>query len=166
MARSSEALKVNAAPTERPLYERDAYGWAMQQAELIRAGRFSEVDVGNLVEEIESLGRSERSQLRERMQTLIEHLLKLEASHSIDPRRGWRETVHRSRRAVDRLLRDNPSLRGELPVILQDELESTARFTARLLEEAGESSAAIYARLRAGGLTLDEVFGDWLPESP
>jgi Domain of unknown function DUF29 len=41
-------------------YAQDFYGWTQEQARLLREGRFAELDVANVVEEIETLGRSER----------------------------------------------------------------------------------------------------------
>ena len=49
-------------------YERDFYGWANEQAALLRAGRFGEVDVTNGAKELESMGRGERRELVGRLQ--------------------------------------------------------------------------------------------------
>ena len=38
----------------------DFYGWAIEQAELLRSGRLAEADIENLIDEIESMGKSER----------------------------------------------------------------------------------------------------------
>ncbi|MGO9742822.1 MAG: DUF29 family protein, partial [Roseiarcus sp.] len=38
-------------------YQDDFYAWAMQQAALLRAGRFAVADIENIAEEIESMGR-------------------------------------------------------------------------------------------------------------
>jgi hypothetical protein len=42
------------------LYDRDFYAWANEQAALLRAGRLTEADIENIVEEIESIGRGEK----------------------------------------------------------------------------------------------------------
>ena len=39
-------------------YETDFYLWTQQQAEILRHGAFSTLDVENLIEEIESMGAS------------------------------------------------------------------------------------------------------------
>lgn len=57
-------------------YKRDVYSWARAQARLIREGRFEEVDAANVAEEIESVGRSERSSLRSYLARVLQHLLK------------------------------------------------------------------------------------------
>jgi len=43
-----------------PLYETDFYGWIQQQAGVLRAGSFAALDLDNLIEEVESMGRSEQ----------------------------------------------------------------------------------------------------------
>ena len=69
------------------LYEADFVAWSEMQAELIRQRRFDELDLENIAEEIEDLGKSRRDQLETRMSRLIEHLLKLDVSRLYDPRR-------------------------------------------------------------------------------
>jgi len=98
-------------------YESDLYAWAMEQAALLRAGRLSEADVANIAEEIESLGRSERSELVNRLAVLLLHLLKWESQPS---HRGnsWRLTIVEQRRSITDHLGDNPSLRAALPDLI------------------------------------------------
>ncbi|MGE0222618.1 MAG: DUF29 domain-containing protein [Acetobacteraceae bacterium] len=55
-------------------YERDFYAWANEQATLLRAGRTAEADVQNIAEEIESMGRSEKRELVNRLAVLLLHL--------------------------------------------------------------------------------------------
>ncbi len=43
----------------RDLYDTDFYSWTERQAQLIREGRLSELDLENILEEIESMGRSD-----------------------------------------------------------------------------------------------------------
>jgi hypothetical protein len=57
-------------------YQKDFYSWTCEQAELLRAGRFNELDVFNLIEEIETMGRSEKRELESRLTVLLVHLLK------------------------------------------------------------------------------------------
>ena len=60
------------------LYETDFYAWTQRQADLLRAETFEEVDWRNLIEEIETLGRSEKNEVQSRLIVLIMHLLKLQ----------------------------------------------------------------------------------------
>src|ERR671921_278798 len=87
------------------LYDQDFLLWTEQQATLLResAGRRLNfpLDWENLAEEIESLGKSQRAELRSRLTTIIEHLLKLEHSTAREPREGWEDTVGRTRHDAD-----------------------------------------------------------------
>jgi len=104
------------------LYETDFVRWSETQAEALRAAaalRTNEpLDWENLAEEIESLGKSQRHELRSRTRTLVEHLLKLEYSAATEPRPGWSRTVRRTRIAIDDILAESPSLRPILPELL------------------------------------------------
>ena len=103
----------------RQLYDRDFYGWANEQAGLLRAGRLSEADIDHIAEEIESMGKSERNQLTNRLAVLLAHLLKWQFQPAL---RGnsWRLTVREQRRWIARVMAQNPSLRPELGAILDD----------------------------------------------
>jgi Domain of unknown function DUF29 len=79
------------------LYEQDYYAWAREQATLLRAGRFEDLDLENLTEEVEDLGGSLYRSVRSRIRTIIEHLLKLEHSPAAEPRGLWRDTIHAQR---------------------------------------------------------------------
>ena len=148
------------------LYETDFVRWSETQAEALRAAaalRTNEpLDWENLAEEIESLGKSQRHELRSRTRTLVEHLLKLEYSAATEPRPGWSRTVRRTRIAIDDILAESPSLRPILPELLAEVQPSANAFAAELLDEAGEGSAGIQAGRRAS-YTVAEAFGPWLP---
>ena len=96
-----------------PLYEIDFYAWTQRQAALIREGRWEEVDRSNLVEEIESLGKQQRQELRNRLGVLLGHLLKWQFQPSAR-RRSWLSTLRLQRLEISDLLDDNPSLKPYL----------------------------------------------------
>ncbi|MBV9385842.1 MAG: DUF29 domain-containing protein [Chroococcidiopsidaceae cyanobacterium CP_BM_ER_R8_30] len=95
------------------LYETDFYGWTQRTAKLLRDRDFDSVDWDNVIEEIETLGRSERAQLVNRLEVLLVHLLKWEYQ-SLCRRRSWELTIKEQRSRVERLLKENPSLRPYL----------------------------------------------------
>ncbi len=100
-------------------YDTDFYGWANDQAALLRAGRLSEADVGHIAEEIESMGRGEKRELVNRLAVLLLHLLKW--SHQPERRgKSWRLTIEEQRRQIARLMRDNPSLTASLDEVMRD----------------------------------------------
>jgi Domain of unknown function DUF29 len=95
------------------LYDRDFYLWIQTTAELLKERRFEDVDWENLIEEIESMGRSEKKEVKSRLIVLIEHLLKLMywEAEKADNARGWRNTIVEQRIQIELSLEDSPSLR-------------------------------------------------------
>ena len=96
------------------LYETDFYAWTQRQAALLRAEEFEQIDWNNLIEEIESLGRSEKHEVESRLIVIIMHLLKLQQQPARRTR-SWNVTISTQRVDLERLLADNPSLRARLP---------------------------------------------------
>lgn len=105
-----------------PKYEKDFYGWAMENASLLKQGRFNEVDVENIVEEMESMGRSEKSQLTNRLAILIAHLLKWQFQPDFRGR-SWHGTIKEQRKRAKILLKENPSLKNKLAEVFLDAYE-------------------------------------------
>jgi Domain of unknown function DUF29 len=96
------------------LYEKDFYAWTLRQAELLRAGHWELLDIENLIEEIESLSKQERQELRNRLGILLGHLLKWQFQPEARSK-SWMATVREQRRRILELLDDNPSLKPYLP---------------------------------------------------
>lgn len=95
------------------LYEQDFYAWANEQAELLRAGKLSEADIAHIAEEIESMGKSEKRELVNRLAVLLTHLLKWQFQPGL---RGnsWRLSIEEQRERLSDHLSDNPSLKATL----------------------------------------------------
>jgi hypothetical protein len=95
------------------LYEQDFYAWTLQQTDLLRSGKLEQLDVENLIEEIESLGKQQRQELRNRLGVLLGHLLKW--NYQPEARsKSWRATIREQRDEVAILLKENPSLKPYL----------------------------------------------------
>jgi hypothetical protein len=103
--------KTIARPEDAALYEEDFYVRTQRQAELFRKGGFAELDLPHLIEEVEDLGKGQQTEVSSRTQQIIRHLLKLHYSASLDPSRGWRQTVGGQRDEIELAL--TPSLRRE-----------------------------------------------------
>ena len=104
------------------LYEKDFYSWTQQQAALIRQGKLGELDLDNILEEIESMGRSELRQLSHRLEVLLMHLL--EWQYQPDHRSSsWRGTVEEQRSRIRKLLKENPGLKPKVAETLDDAYE-------------------------------------------
>ena len=99
-------------PQRLLLYEGDFFLWLEDVAAKLRARDFDNLDVENLLEEIESLGRSQRRELKSRMITLLAHLLKRLYIDSVYDNRGWELTIREQRKELLLLLEQSPSLRG------------------------------------------------------
>ncbi len=91
-------------------YEQDFYRWTQEQANLLREGRLSAIDVDHLIEELETMGARERRELTNRLKVLLAHLLKWRYQPERRSR-SWRATIDEQRLSLDDLLDDNPSLR-------------------------------------------------------
>jgi Domain of unknown function DUF29 len=104
-------------------YETDFYAWTQEQADLLRTKQWSQIDLPNLIEEIESLGKQQRQELRSRLGVLIGHLLKWEYQPQ-HRSRSWLATLRVQRRDILRLLKDSPSLNAYVDEALQEAYEN------------------------------------------
>jgi hypothetical protein len=100
------------------LYNQDFHAWTLQQVELLRAGRWDLIDIENLVDEIESLGKQERQELRNRLGVLLGHLLKWYYQPAARSK-SWFYTIKEQRERLLEHLDDNPSLKPYLPEAIQ-----------------------------------------------
>jgi hypothetical protein len=101
------------------MHDSDFYAWTQRQAELLRAGQLSEVDVEHLIEELEGMGISQRNQLVSRLRVLIGHLLKWQYQPHLRGR-SWEATIKEQRYSIQRLLEQNPSLQGQQDELVMD----------------------------------------------
>ena len=147
------------------LYEQDFYAWTQAQAAALRTlaeQRWNgPLDLENLSEEVEDLGRATKNACLSQIERLIQHLLKLEHSPSEAPRRQWQLSCHDARRELHRQL--TPSIRR----IVETELAGLARAARRAaaLELADQDGEQVAARLpETPGYTLDQLLDeDWWP---
>jgi len=95
------------------LYETDFHAWTLEQSKFLKDGDFKHLDIVNLVEEIESLGKQQRQELRNRFGVLIGHLLKWDYQPE-SRSKSWRVTIREQRREILQLLKENPSLKPYL----------------------------------------------------
>lgn len=97
----------------KTLYEQDFGLWAEQMADLIAAGRFAELDIENLVEEVRDLSKRERDRLLSSLRLIVQHLLKWDYQPQ-KRSRSWLGTILRERKNIALYLEDSPSLRRYL----------------------------------------------------
>jgi hypothetical protein len=91
------------------LYDQDFLEWTQQQAEYLRTGCWAGLDVENLAEELESLGRSEQRELGSYLQVLLMHLLKCQYQPE-QKTKSWENTLVNCRDKIQDCLEDTPSL--------------------------------------------------------
>jgi hypothetical protein len=112
-------------------YDTDFFAWTQHQAAALAAGHVSELDLANLAEEIESLGKRDRRGLRSRLEVLVMHLLKW----GYQPERrqtghSWSSTIRTQRRDIRLILEDSPSLRRQVPDMIEADYQDV-RLNAR-----------------------------------
>ena len=149
-------------------YDTDIVRWSERQAALLHQQAASQsneclIDWPNIIEEIGSVGRSERSALASHIQTVIEHLAKLEASPAIEPGTSWRRTVLRARAAIDEVLEASPSLQPAVDAVVIRETKRMRPLVADSLASYGEASRV---RLEGFHYGTEQVVGPWLPDEP
>ena len=117
-------------PAAKTIYEQDFQAWTLENAALLRQGKLADIDVLHIAEELEGMGASERRELQSRLQVLVCHLLKYQYQPE---RRGksWLLTIGHQRDAIDRLLKQSPSLRA-----LLDNAEELGDIYAKAVRDA------------------------------
>ena len=111
------------------LYEQDYSQWAETMADLLASGKFIELDIQNLVEEVRDLSKRERDCLLSSLRLIIHHLLKWD--YQPDRRsRSWQVTIQRERNNINFYLKDSPSLKRYLTNEWIEELYINAKLEA------------------------------------
>jgi hypothetical protein len=109
------------------LYQTDYHAWAFEQARKLRQGE--PIEVENIAEELEDLGRSQRQQLVNRLAVLIAHVLKWEHQPSLRSK-GWVGTIREQQKRIERLLDTMPSLQPWLPESIADAYSIAVTFAS------------------------------------
>jgi len=110
-AATAGRLRGGGERTRPTAYETDVILWSQEQARLLRAGRFSELDIERLADEIEDVGRSEKRELANRMAVLLAHLLKWR-SQPQNRTNSWRATISDQRKRIALAIKETPSLKA------------------------------------------------------
>lgn len=140
-------------------YETDFYGWALQQADLLKSRRFNDVDLNHLIEELQIMGARERRELVNRLCVLLKHLLKwqYEPEHR---GRSWVNSIREQRRMIPKHLKDNPSLKGSFLELWEEAYQDARK------EAAEETSLPLQMFPDQCQWTLEQAIdSDFWPES-
>ena len=122
MTRAAANLPAN------ELYEEDFYAWTQEQARLLRERRFADLDIDHLIDEVVSVGASEKREIENRLEVLISHLLKWKFQPG-GRCSSWRGTIEEQRSRLRRLLTDSPSLQN-YPIMVFGECYLSGRLRA------------------------------------
>lgn len=133
-------------------YDSDFYAWSLHQSECLRKKEFLNLDIDNLIEEIESLGRSNKLALKSHLIILLLHLLKLKYQPEFSSN-SWRNSISNARREIELLLQDSPSLKN----VLKDEFKNC--FERACKDAAYETQKNINEFPKECPWTIEEVLG-------
>jgi hypothetical protein len=97
--------------TPQSLYDQDILLWVEDTVAKLKAHDFTNLDLENLIEEVESLGVSQKKELLNRLITLLEHLLKRIYVPLPNDYNGWEKTIRNQRKKLEALLVEVPSLK-------------------------------------------------------
>ncbi len=137
-------------------YDTDFYLWTQQQAALLRQGALTDLDIANLAEEIESMGKSDRRSVESYLSNIILHLLKWQYQPE---RRGssWEGSIDHGREQVERVIADSPSLRRQLSNFVVTEYRAACRKAAK------ETGLPLTTFPDQCPFTVEQITGDyWL----
>ena len=144
------------------LYDEDFYAWTQQQADLLRRlpAVANALDLENIAEEIESLGRSDLRAARSLCQHIIEHFLKLEFSGLEEPADHWRDEIVEWRLQLEQILTRSIEAKLDVP--------SLYRTALRLVRRLERDVPGLTSRLpQACPYTLGQIVSgdgeDWFP---
>ncbi|AWN36722.1 DUF29 domain-containing protein [Methylobacterium radiodurans] len=154
------AVKAAARPQEAgTAYEDDFYTWTQEQGARLRAGDFAGLDLENLAEEIETLGRTEFNSLVSAWRVILLHMLKWD--HQPERRtRSWAISIRTHRNRAADVLKDNPGLKSRLT-------DSLVRAYRDARDEAsGETGLPIRVFPTACPYTREEMLARPFPADP
>ena len=139
-------------------YENDVVAWANEQAALIRAGKFDQLDAVHLAEEVEAMSAKEKRELRNRLAVLLQHLLQwqFQPEFRFD---SWTTTMIEQRLNIHDIIEDSPSLKS----VLRDRFERSYRLGVSLASRETRIPLANFPKICE--YTIENILKDgWLPE--
>jgi Domain of unknown function DUF29 len=144
----------------KSLYDTDFHAWTQQQAAALRAKDWAGVDIDNVAEEIESLGRSDRRSIRHQLERLLMYLLKWRYQPRHRTPRWWR-SMDQARQAIADLIEESPSLQ-DYPA-----QQCEATYTRARRKAARETGLPLVTFPERCPWPVDEILTeDWYPEAP
>ena len=117
------------------LYDKDYYLWLEETVQLLQEGKFTDLDIFNLIEEIKDMGRSEKNALESNLIVLLMHLLKWK--YQPEKQSGsWRRSIREHRRRILKAFKNSPSFKRYLEVVFDESYQEARKQAA---DETGRS---------------------------
>ncbi len=140
------------------LYEQDFYLWLQTNIKLLKEENFAEIDLENLLEELESMGKNDKNALKSNLRTILMHLLKYK--YQPDKRtNSWKYTIIEHRIRLEDTFKTSPSLYR----FLEDIFNESYQYARKLA--AGETGLSIQIFPPESPFTIEEVLNpDFLPD--
>ena len=113
---------VKTSTSELIAFDQDFHAWVLEQIELLKGGRFADLDIEHLVDELRAVAMAEESEIDNRLVVLLHHLLKWE----FQPQRrsnSWRATILEQRKRINRVISKSPSLRRYPAIAIAEEYD-------------------------------------------
>jgi hypothetical protein len=143
----------------KTIYEQDFNQWLEITANLLRQKSFNELDMENLIEEIEAMGKSQKRELESGIIILIMHLLKWKYQPQ-NKTRSWLNTINEQRLQLQLLLKYNPSLKSLTNLITSESYQKAVKIAVK------ETKLDLRNFPRDNPFTLEQIFDeDFFPES-
>lgn len=149
----------SSTPVTSFLYDRDYQQWLEETVKLLRDRSFELLDLDNLIEEIEDMGKSSKREVFNRLVVLLIYLLKWKYQSSKQSN-SWLSTINEQRRQLFLLFRDSPSLqKSYLPTIFDECYQMACKLAAK------ETKLPVTTFLESCPFTEVQVLDfDFLPE--
>ena len=141
----------------RARYEEDEFGWMLQQAALLHAGRLDEIDRHSLAEYLTEMARSKQAAFRSAITILLQHMLKAEMQPE-KVTRSWLLTINVQKREIGFLIEDEPGMRQHMPALYAQ------AYPAAREDAAIETGIEISRFPMDNPWTMDQVLTVPLPE--
>ena len=142
-------------------YESDVILWSQEQAQLLRSGQWSRLDIEHLADEIEDVGKSEKRELASRLAVLMAHLLKWQYQPQMRATgSSWKLTIREQRKRIEAALRETPSLKATM----RDPEWLAGAWSDALLIAARETGLEIFPEQNPW--SMEQVLSPgWLPSA-
>ena len=143
---------------QKSLYEQDFCLWLSTTAQLLHDGDFKELDLPNLIEEIEAMGRNEKRAVFSNLKILLQHLLKYR--YQPEKRsRSWKATITEHRQRIEESFADSPSLKPYFREIVPESYQKARKLSA------DETGLAVEAFPVEVPFTVEEILdAEYLPD--